>query len=48
MLWEFDTGGAIAGGVTVVEGVLYVGSGFRQFGVGKPNNKLFAFSIDGR
>ena len=48
ILWEFDTGGAVAGGPTVSEGVVYVGSGFRQFGVGKPNNKLYAFSIDGK
>ncbi len=48
ILWEFDTGGAVAGGPVVVEGVLYVGSGFGQFGVGKPNNKLYAFSIDGK
>ena len=48
ILWEFDTGGAVAGGPTVVEGVLYIGSGFRGFGVGKPNNKLYAFSTDGK
>ena len=48
ILWEFDTGGAIAGGPTVVNGVLYVGSGYQFLGVGKKNNKLYAFSIDGR
>jgi polyvinyl alcohol dehydrogenase (cytochrome) len=48
ILWEFDTGGAVAGGPTVSEGVVYVGSGFGQFGFGKPNNKLYAFSIDGK
>ena len=48
ILWEFDTGGAIAGGPTVVNGVLYVGSGYQFLGVGKKNNKLYAFSIDGK
>jgi len=48
ILWEFDTGGGIAGGPTVVDGVVYVGSGFRLAGAGKGNNRLFAFSIDGK
>jgi polyvinyl alcohol dehydrogenase (cytochrome) len=48
VLWEYDTGGAVGGGPTVVEGVLYVGSGYQFLRVGKKNNKLFAFSIDGK
>ena len=48
ILWEFDTGGAVAGGPTVVNGILFVGSGYRIAGVGKGNNKLYAFSIDGK
>jgi len=48
ILWEFDTGGAVGGGPTVVDGVLYVGSGYQFLRIGKPNNKLYAFSIDGK
>jgi polyvinyl alcohol dehydrogenase (cytochrome) len=48
ILWEFDTGGAVAGGPTIVDGVLYIGSGYNQLRVGKANNKLYAFSIDGK
>ncbi len=48
ILWEHDTGGAVGGGPTIVDGVLYVGSGYQFLRVGKGNNKLFAFSIDGK
>ncbi len=48
ILWEHDTGGAVGGGPTVVDGVLYVGSGYQSLRVGKANNKLYAFSIDGQ
>ncbi|MGH9759215.1 MAG: PQQ-binding-like beta-propeller repeat protein, partial [Blastocatellia bacterium] len=46
--WEFDTGGAVGGGPTIVDGVLYVGSGYQFLRVGKTNNKLYAFSLDGK
>lgn len=48
ILWEFDTGGAVGGGPTVSRGVLYVGSGYTFLRIGKGNNKLYAFSIDGK
>jgi polyvinyl alcohol dehydrogenase (cytochrome) len=48
ILWEFDTGGAIGGGPTVLDGVVYVGSGYTFLRVGNPNNKLYAFSLDGK
>ena len=32
ILWEFDTGGAVGGGPTVVDGVVYVGSGYQFLG----------------
>ena len=48
ILWEFDTGGGIGGGPTVVDGVVYIGSGYQFLRVGKPNNKLYAFSLDGK
>jgi polyvinyl alcohol dehydrogenase (cytochrome) len=47
ILWEFDTGGGVGGGPTVVDGVLYIGSGYQFLRVGKPNKKLYAFSLDG-
>lgn len=48
IVWEFDTGGAVGGGPTVVDGVLYIGSGYQNLRIGKRNNKLYAFSIDGK
>ena len=48
ILWEYDTGGAVGGGPTVVDGVVYVGSGYQMLRIGKANNKLYAFSIDGK
>jgi polyvinyl alcohol dehydrogenase (cytochrome) len=47
ILWQFDTGGAVGGGPTVVDGVLYVGSGYTFLRIGKANNKLYAFALDG-
>ena len=47
ILWEFDTGGGVGGGATVVDGVVYVGSGYSFLGIGKPNNKFYAFAVDG-
>lgn len=48
IVWEFDTGGAVGGGPTVADGIVYVGSGYQMLRIGKPNNKLYAFSIDGK
>jgi polyvinyl alcohol dehydrogenase (cytochrome) len=48
ILWEFDTGGGVGGGPTIADGVLYIGSGYQMLRVGKANNKLYAFSIDGK
>lgn len=48
ILWEFDTGGGVGGGPTIADGILYIGSGYQMLRVGKPNNKLYAFSIDGK
>jgi len=48
ILWEYDTGGAIGGGPTVVDGVVYVGSGYTFLRIGAGAKKLFAFSLDGK
>jgi polyvinyl alcohol dehydrogenase (cytochrome) len=47
VLWQFDTGGAVGGGPTVVDGVLYIGSGYQFLRIGKANNKLYAFALEG-
>ena len=31
-----------------LDGVVYVGSGYQFLRVGTPNNKLYAFSVDGK
>ena len=46
IVWQFDTGGAIGGGIAVVDGMVYVGSGYTFLRIGKGNNKLYAFSLD--
>src|SRR5262249_4594139 len=50
VLWSFQSGGAVAGGPAIVDGVVYWGSGYQRFfaGFGQPNNKLYAFSVPGR
>lgn len=47
IVWEFDTGGAVGGGITVANGTVYVGSGYTFLRIGKANNKLYAFALDG-
>ena len=47
LVWSFDSGGSVAGGPSIVDGVLYWGSGY---GPDKPtqgiaNNKLYAFGL---
>jgi polyvinyl alcohol dehydrogenase (cytochrome) len=47
VLWSFDSGGAVVDGPSIVDGVLYWGSG--GYGrAGTPNNKLYAFSLKPR
>ncbi len=48
ILWEFDTGGAVGGGIAIADGTMYVGSGYTFLRIGKANNKLYAFSLDGK
>jgi polyvinyl alcohol dehydrogenase (cytochrome) len=43
--WSFATGGAIGSGASIVEGAVYWGSGYSQFGTS--NTKLFAFRLRG-
>jgi polyvinyl alcohol dehydrogenase (cytochrome) len=46
-LWSFESGGSINSGAAVVDGTVYWGSGYSNFGLGTANNKLYAFGLDG-
>ena len=44
-LWSFASGGSINSGAAIVKGIVYWGSGYSNFGLGTPNNKLYAFKL---
>ncbi|CAG8626549.1 2129_t:CDS:2 [Funneliformis mosseae] len=44
ILFDFVTGGTVACGPSIVDGVVYAGSGYQRFGSGTPNNKLYVLS----
>jgi polyvinyl alcohol dehydrogenase (cytochrome) len=46
ILWRYPSGGSVLSGAAVVNGVVYWGSGYANKLQGRPNNKLFAFSLD--
>ena len=49
ILWQFGAGSSVNAGPAIVDGSVYWGSGYSRSGVeGSGNNRLFAFSIDGR
>ena len=43
--WAFASGGSVAGGSAVVDGVVYWGSGYKIGPVNGANNKLYAFGL---
>jgi polyvinyl alcohol dehydrogenase (cytochrome) len=45
VLWTFVSGGSCNSGAAVANGTVYWGSGYTNFGVGTPNNKLYAFTV---
>ena len=45
VLWTFASGGSVIDGPSIVDGTIYWGSGYSRYGVGTPNNKLYAFSL---
>jgi polyvinyl alcohol dehydrogenase (cytochrome) len=49
ILWSFVAGSSVIAGPAIAGNTVYWGAGYRRFGpsIGTPNNKLFAFSIDG-
>jgi polyvinyl alcohol dehydrogenase (cytochrome) len=48
ILWRFSAGSSVNSGPSVVDGTVYWGSGYDRRLGGNGNNKLFAFSIDGK
>jgi polyvinyl alcohol dehydrogenase (cytochrome) len=49
ILWQFGAGSSVNSGPAVVNGTVYWGSGYSRSGIeGSGNNRLYAFSIDGK
>ena len=48
ILWSFASGGSVVDGPSIVDGVLYWGSGYKEATPGTGNNKLYAFSLKPR
>jgi polyvinyl alcohol dehydrogenase (cytochrome) len=44
-LWQFASGGSCLSGAAISNGEVYWGSGYSNFGLGSPNNMLYAFEI---
>jgi polyvinyl alcohol dehydrogenase (cytochrome) len=47
VLWTFASGGSVLDGPSIVDSVLYWGSGYRNIPPGIGNNKVYAFSLAG-
>jgi polyvinyl alcohol dehydrogenase (cytochrome) len=45
ILWNFASGGSVIDGPSIVDGVLYWGSGYRNIPPGIGNNKVYAFTL---
>src|SRR5712671_6445171 len=45
ILWNFASGGSVIDGPSIVDGVLYWGSGYRNIRPGIGNNKVYAFTL---
>jgi polyvinyl alcohol dehydrogenase (cytochrome) len=49
ILWQFAAGSSVNAAPAIVDGTVYWGSGYSRSGVeGSGNNRLYAFSIDGK
>ena len=46
ILWNFASGGSVIDGPSIVDGMLFWGSGYREV-VGTGNNKVYAFAVSG-
>jgi polyvinyl alcohol dehydrogenase (cytochrome) len=47
ILWNFASGGSVIDGPSIVDGVLYWGSGYRNIPPGIGNDKVYAFTVAG-
>jgi polyvinyl alcohol dehydrogenase (cytochrome) len=47
ILWNFASGGSVIDGPSIVDGVLYWGSGYRNIPPGIGNDKVYAFTMAG-
>jgi polyvinyl alcohol dehydrogenase (cytochrome) len=47
ILWNFPSGGSVIDGPSIVDGVLYWGSGYGNIPPGIGNNKVYAFTLPG-
>ncbi len=47
ILWNFASGGSVIDGPSIVDGVLYWGSGYRNIPPGIGNDKVYAFTLAG-
>jgi polyvinyl alcohol dehydrogenase (cytochrome) len=45
VLWSFASGGSVLDGPSIVNGIVYWGSGYAKAGGGTGNNKLYAFAL---
>ena len=48
ILWQFAVGSSVNAGPSVVDGTVYWGTGYARGPGGTSNNKLYAFSLDGK
>lgn len=48
VLWTFNSGGSVLDGPSIVNGMVFWGSGYRKTGGGIGNNKLFGFTVQGK
>jgi polyvinyl alcohol dehydrogenase (cytochrome) len=46
ILWSYPSGSSVVAAPAIVGNTVYWGSGYGHFGLGTPNDKLYAFSID--
>jgi polyvinyl alcohol dehydrogenase (cytochrome) len=47
ILWNFASGGSVIDGPSIVDSILYWGSGYRNIPPGIGNNKVYAFTLAG-
>src|SRR5207248_583396 len=45
ILWTFASGGSVLDGPSIVNGMIFWGSGYKKIPPGTPNNKVYAFGL---